>query len=105
MENKFSSPSFKPSTLMILTPRNYVKRGFLYSYPLELLRRQITSKIELLVAYAKHPRNHVSESTKMLFMGSSRALINNAFGMVLHFLLCPVDVAAHTTLSIAGIFD
>lgn len=77
-KRKFSLPSFKPSTIMILTARKLCEEEFLSSYPLDLLRSPIISKVELLITYSKHLRNDVSESTKVLFMGSSRALINNA---------------------------
>lgn len=77
-KSTFSSPAFKPSTIMVLTPRKVCEKGFLSTYPLDLLRSPIISKTELRIAYARHLRKHFSGSTKMLLMWSSRTLINNA---------------------------
>lgn len=76
-KSKFASPSFQPSIIMILTPKKLCEEGFLSSYPLDLLMSLVISKIELLIANAKY-LGHVSGSSKIVFLGSSRALINNA---------------------------
>lgn len=91
-KSKFSSPVLKGSTKMILMSRKLCGEGFLVrpgpGPDLDLLRSPIF-KIKLLLTSAKYLRKYVSESTKILLIGSSQNFNQRLFTWYYTFSTTP----------------